>query len=128
MHGVLGLSGARAAPVWMEPAQHLCGEDEDAGTSKTSSLLLGHMNGSVSAALGTQPSHSRQSGLAQTSLTGRPYGSEGKSSGEVLLHAFWGPLLLNAADLPQAKCYLRKQSVITGESAGNKKSEACFGT
>lgn len=30
----------------MEPTQHLCGENEDAGTSKASSLLLGHMNGS----------------------------------------------------------------------------------
>lgn len=59
----------------------------------------------------SSPPRLRPSRIAQTSLTGRWYGSEGKSSGEVLLHAFWGPPLLNPSDLPQAKCYLRKKSV-----------------
>lgn len=80
-----------------------------------------HMSGCSSAAPTARPSCSRPSGLAQTPLTGRPYSSEGKSSGEVLLHAFWGPPLLNASDLPQAKCYLRKEPANAGDSAGNKK-------
>lgn len=42
------------------------------------------------------------------------------------MHAFWGPPLLNASDLPQAKCYLRKEPANAEDSAGNKKSQRLF--